>query len=343
MGIHTFMPGHVSGAPMSELLRPLRIGDVRLPNNLVLSPMAGFSDMPFRVLCRRHGAGLVCSEMVAATSVLREVPNTLLKMQTLAEETPMSIQIFGTDPEAVSQAARDVDKRCAILGFNMGCPAHQIKRQGCGAALLDHPDLAFSLVESIKSASHRPLMVKMRLGNAERLDEVAFARGLERAGADALIVHGRTAAMGYSGTSDWDAIGRVKQALGIPVIGNGDITDGPSARRALETGVDGIALGRATLGNPRIFGEIARHLETGEPTPRPDWEARLQDLRDYLAMAQAVGIEPVQMSEQAQQFTRGMPGGGELRLLFTKQRDPAVMLAAFEAHLARLTQRAAAR
>lgn len=317
---------------MADLLRPLTIGKVRLPNNLVLSPMAGFSDLPFRVLCRRHGAGLVCSEMVAATSVLREVPNTLLRMQTLEEETPMSIQLFGTDPDAVADAAKDVDKRCAILGFNMGCPAHQIKRQGCGAALLDHPDLAFDLVASIKGASPKPLIAKMRLGNGSRLDEVAFARGLERAGADAIIVHGRTAAQAYSGKSDWDAIRRIKESVGIPIIGNGDVTDGPSAKAALETGVDGIALGRATLGNPRVFNEIARYLETDERIPTR-WMDRVEDLRAYLQMAQAVGIDPTQMREQAQQFTRGVPGGANLRRLFMKDFPLDQIADRFQAHL----------
>src|ERR1051326_2455868 len=208
------------------LLRPLVIGKVRLPNNLVLSPMAGFSDLPFRVLCRRHGAGLVCSEMVAATSVLREVPNTLQRMKTLEEETPMSIQLFGTDADAVRQAAVDLDKRCAIVGFNMGCPAHQIKRQGCGAAMLDDPENALAMVRAVKDGTDKPLLVKIRLGNGRAIRYVEFAQALARAGADALIVHGRTAAQGYSGRSDWSAIGDIKRAVGVPVIGNGDITDG---------------------------------------------------------------------------------------------------------------------
>lgn len=302
---------------MADLLRPLSIGTVRLPNNLVLSPMAGFSDLPFRVLCRRHGAGLVCSEMVSATSVLREVPNTLQRMKTLEEEMPMSIQLFGTDPEAVEQAARDLDRRCAIVGFNMGCPAHQIQRQGCGAAMLDKPDLALEMVRAVKRGTSKPLLVKMRLGNRDRLDAPAFARALESAGADGIIVHGRTAAMGYSGRSDWEEIARVKQAVGIPVVGNGDVVDGPSAKRALETGVDGIALGRAALGNPRVFQEVARYLAEGERAPQPRAEDRLADFLDYLRMAEAVGVEPVQIREQAQQFTRGLRGGADLRRTFT--------------------------
>jgi nifR3 family TIM-barrel protein len=301
----------------ADLLRPLAIGGVRLPNNLVLSPMAGFSDLPFRVLCRRHGAGLVCSEMVAATSVLREVPHTMQRMRTLESEMPMSIQLFGTDPDAVRQAAADLDRRCAIVGFNMGCPAHQIQRQGCGAAMLDTPELALRMVEAVKEGTSKPLLVKMRLGNRARMDTVAFARALQDAGADGLIVHGRTAAMGYSGKSDWDEIARVKAAVSIPLVGNGDVVDGPSAQRALRSGVDGIALGRATLGNPRVFREIARFLETGDRLPPASPAERLEDFLDYLRMAEAVGVEPVQVREQAQQFTRGLRGGADLRRAFT--------------------------
>src|SRR5438552_12448526 len=210
----------------AALLRPLRIGGVRLPNNLVLSPMAGFSDLPFRVLCRRHGAGLVCSEMVSAVGVTREVPYTMVKMRTLEEEMPMSIQLFGTDEALARDAAASLDKRCAIVGFNMGCPAHQIKRQGCGAAMLDDPENALRMVEAVRAGTDRPILAKLRLGNRRLVDYVGFAKQLERAGAAGLIVHGRIAAQSYSGRADWTAIARIKESVSVPVVGNGDITDG---------------------------------------------------------------------------------------------------------------------
>ncbi|HWH09355.1 MAG TPA: tRNA-dihydrouridine synthase [Candidatus Thermoplasmatota archaeon] len=318
---------------MPDLLRPLTLGNVRLPNNLVLSPMAGFSDLPFRVLCRRHGAGLVCSEMVSANGVLREVKMTLQRMRTLEGEAPMSIQLFGTDEAQVEQAARDLDRRCAVVGFNMGCPAHQIKRAGCGAAMLDKPDLALRMVEAVKRGTDKPLLVKMRLANCRPIDVVAFARGLERAGADGLIVHGRTAAQGYSGKADWDAIGRVKQAVGIPVVGNGDVVDGPSAERALRSGVDGIALGRATLGNPRVFREVAHYLATGERLPPATGEERLHDFLAYLEMAEALGLPEHQVREQAQQFTRGLRGGPDLRREFARGIPLPEVVARFQAHV----------
>lgn len=317
-----------------DLLRPLVIGGVRLPNNLVLSPMAGFSDLPFRVLCRRHGAGLVCSEMVSAVGVTREVPETYAKMRTLAQEQPMSIQLFGTDAALVEAAAAQLDPRCDIVGFNMGCPAHQIKRQGCGAAMLDDPENALRMLEAVQRGTSKPLLVKMRLGNGALVDYVGFARRLEAAGAAGLIVHGRTAAMGYSGRSDWDAIARIKAALSIPVIGNGDITDGPSAARALASGVDGIALGRASLGNPRVFREVDHFLRTGEKLAPQTPQERLDDFVAYIRMAEDVGIDGVQVREQAQQFTRGLRGAGELRTLFTKKQTHAQLEARFRAFVA---------
>src|SRR5439155_7772631 len=139
------------------------------------------------------------SEMVAATSVLREVPNTLARMRTFSEEEPMSIQLFGTDADAVRDAAADLDKRCAVVGFNMGCPAHQIKKQGCGAAMLDDPERALRMVDAVRAGTDRPILVKVRLGNRKLVDYVGFAKRLEAAGAAGLIVHGRNAAQGYSG------------------------------------------------------------------------------------------------------------------------------------------------
>lgn len=296
----------------------MKIGGVRLPNNLVLSPMAGFSDLPFRVLCRRHGAGLVCSEMVSAVGVTREVPYTMVKMKTFEEEMPMSIQLFGTDAPLVSEAAAALDKRCAIVGFNMGCPAHQIKRQGCGAAMLDDPENALRMVDAVRAGTDKPILVKMRLGNRKLVDYVGFAKRLEAAGAEGIIVHGRIAAQGYSGRADWDAIARIKASVSVPIIGNGDITDGPSAARALESGVDGIAMGRATLGNAHLFREIAHYLSTGVALAEQTPQERLADFLDYVTMAEAVGVEPLHIREQAQQFTRGMRGSRDMRTTFTK-------------------------
>jgi tRNA-dihydrouridine synthase len=196
----------------------------------------------------------------------------------------------------------------------MGCPAPQIKRQGCGAALLDHPERCEELVRSIKSASDKPLLVKIRAGNGVKIDVVSFARRLVAAGADAFIFHARTAAQGYSGRADWGLIRELKRAVDVPIIGNGDIRSGPDAEQALTmSGADGIALGRATLGDPRIFGRIAHFLQHGvEPAP-PTPQERASDFLEYYVMAGGLGFTNTRIVQQAQRFTNGIEGGWDLR------------------------------
>lgn len=320
---------------MKDLLRPLTIGNVTLPNNLVLSPMAGFSDLPFRILCRREGAGLVCTEMVAANAVERNVRATMVRMKTVAEERPVSIQVFGTDPEEVARATKRVAADCEVVGFNMGCPAWQIQRQGCGAALLDHPEKAQELVRAVKSATSKPLLVKMRLGNGGPTDAVAFARGLERAGADGLIVHGRTARQGYSGRADWTRIKEVKDALSVPVVGNGDVVDGPSAEVALrESGVDGLALGRATLGDAHVFRRVSAWLAEGVEVPAQAPEDRVAAFVEYLRLADGLGVSHAHVVCQAQTFTKGLPGAVRVRSRMNAKKSVADLVGLFEAYLA---------
>lgn len=322
-----------------DLLRPLRIGSVTLPNNLVLSPMAGYTDLPFRALCRQHGAGLVCTEMVAAMSVEHEGSNTMRRMETSPAERPVSIQVVGNEPEAVAHAARLAGERCEVLGLNMGCPAHQVAKTGCGAALLDQPELAMQLVETIKDASPAPLLVKMRAGTSNVMDCAAFARRLEAAGADGILFHARTAAQSYRGLADWRLIREVKDAVSIPVVGNGDVTSGPAAERALkETGCDGVAIGRGSLGDPRLFARVLAHLRTGAEPPRPTPQERLEDFRAYAAMAGPANIGRAQVLAHAHAFTKGIPGGAALRATLPTAPTVAEMVARFEAHVAGLRE-----
>ncbi|MBI4392393.1 MAG: tRNA-dihydrouridine synthase family protein [Euryarchaeota archaeon] len=328
---------------MREPLHPMEIGDVRLPNNLVLSPMAGFSDLPFRVLCRRHGAGLVSSEMVAAGAVAafgggeaaareHKKKRALARMLTCAEERPTSIQLFGTDPVSLAAAAKEAERDCEILGFNMGCPAWQIKNQGCGAALLDHPEKAEDLVTAIKSASRKPLLVKLRAGNTGRIDVASLGRRLEAAGADAFILHARTAAQGYGGKADWTVVRDFKDGVGVPVLLNGDVVDGPSASRALlKSGADGIALGRGTLGDPHVFRRIAHFLATGHELPAPTAAERLLDFQEYARMALEIGLPRQHVLEQANQFTRGLRGATKMRAGWQRGATVEKVLRDFEA------------
>lgn len=323
---------------MEPLLHPLEVGGVTLPNNLVLSPMAGFSDRAFRILCRRRGAGLVCTEMVSASAVARhrfpgeETCKSVARMLTTPEERPVCIQLFGTDPEDLARAAQDAARDCDVLGLNMGCPAWQVKRAGCGAALLDRPDVAAQLVETVTHSSRRPLLVKIRAGNAHRIDVARFAQRLENAGAAGVIFHARTAGEGYSGRADWSLIRSVKQALGIPVIGNGDVTDGRSAALALrESGCDGLAIGRAALGDPGIFGRVGAYLISGaerEVDPRE----RIADLAAYIVIAGAAGLPRTQVLAQAQRFTRGLAGAARLRARLAGL-DPHAMLDEVRRHV----------
>ena len=292
----------------------LTIGNVTLDSNVILSPMAGFSDVALRVLSRRNGAGLVCTEMVNATAVNRDVARTQKLMLVLDQERPTCIQIFGSKPEEVSASCKKVEANCDIVGFNFGCPAYQIKAAGCGAALLDHPDTVEALVRTLRASTKKPLLIKMRLGNMGRADFVGVARRIEAAGADALIVHGRTAKDGYAGHADWEAIRVIKQAIRIPVIANGDVVDGPSAKKCLDvTGADGIAIGRAALGDPGVFQRINAYLKDGTVIPAPTPAQKIAMFNEYCAIANLVGIDKAQLVQQAMTFTKGIPGGARLR------------------------------
>jgi tRNA-dihydrouridine synthase B len=320
-----------------DLLRPLRLGDVVVPNNLVLSPMAGYTDQAFRALCRQRGAGLVCTEMVAANSIQHEGSATWRRMRTTDDERPVSIQIVGNEPDAVADAARIAGQKCEVLGFNLGCPARQVAKAGCGAALLDQPELAVQLVAAIQGSSPAPLLVKMRTGTSSVMDCAAFARRLEAAGADGLIVHGRTAAQGYSGRADWGLVKAVKDAVGIPVVGNGDVRTPLDAERALRaSGCDGLAIGRASLGDPRIFERVAAWLERGEALPEPTPAERLEDFRAYAAVASDAGYGMSRVVPHAHGFTKGLHGGAQLRSKLIAAASPQEAVAIFAAHVAGL-------
>jgi len=250
----------------------LTIGNVELKNNVILAPMAGVTDLPFRVLCKEQGAGLLCMEMVSAKAIYYGSKNTEELMKISPAEMPVSLQLFGSDADIMADMAKKIEEKpFAVLDINMGCPVPKVVNNGEGSALMKNPKLAEEIITKMVRAVKKPVTVKIRKGFDEaHLNAVEMAKIAEASGAAAVAVHGRTREQYYAGKADWDCIRAVKEAVKIPVIGNGDVTDALSAERLLkETGCDGVMVGRAAQGNPFIFREITEYLETGVIPPKP--------------------------------------------------------------------------
>lgn len=300
-------------------MKKLTIGNVELLNQVILAPMAGVSDIAFRLLCHEQGAGLVCSEMVSAKAILYGNKNTEELLQIHPEEGAVSLQLFGSDPDIVSEMAKRIEERpFAVLDLNMGCPVPKVVNNGEGSALMKDPLLAGRIVEKTAKAIQKPLTVKIRKGfDDDHVNAVEMAHILQESGAAAVAVHGRTREQYYSGQADWDIIAQVKAAVKIPVIGNGDITDGESALRLLKkTGCDGVMIGRGAQGNPWVFREVTAALEGREIPPRPT----RQELYDMIARhaqlaAQYKGeyITVREMRKHLAWYTTGLPHAAALR------------------------------
>ncbi len=248
------------------MLKKLKIGNVELQNNIILAPMAGLTDLSFRLICEKYNPGLVVTEMVSSKALFYNDSKTkeLLKMD--GEKRPISAQIFGSDVESMAYAAKYVSKIADIVDINMGCPAPKVVKNGDGSRLLLDLDKVYEIVKAVVDNSSVPVTVKIRKGwDNEHIVAVDAAKAIESAGASAIAIHGRTRSEYYTGVADWDIIKRVKESVNIPVIGNGDIKSPEDAKRILEeTNCDGIMIGRATLGRPWILEQIRTYLETGK-------------------------------------------------------------------------------
>lgn len=260
---------------------PWKIGDVNIPGRVILAPMAGVTDLPFRLLCKEKGADLIYTEMVSAKGIYYRSKNTEALLEVREEERPVALQLFGSDPEIVSEMAKRIeDRNFDILDINMGCPVPKVVNNGEGSALLKNIPLAEKVIRKTVEATCKPVTVKFRRGfqNGEE-QALELAKAAEAAGAAAVAVHGRTREQYYSGQADWNIIRRIKETVSIPVIGNGDIFSGKDAERMFEqTGCDAIMVGRGARGNPWIFTQIKHFLQTGEELPKPD----LRELADMI-------------------------------------------------------------
>ena len=300
-------------------MKQLKIGNVLLENSYVLGPMAGVTDLPFRLLCKEQGAGLLCMEMVSAKGIFYNNKNTESLLQIHPEEVPVSLQFFGSDPKIVSEMAKRVEERpFSILDINMGCPVPKVVRNGEGSALMKNPKLVYELVSATVKAIKKPVTVKIRKGfDDEHINAVEIAKIIEEAGVAAVAVHGRTREQYYSGKADWEIIRQVKEAVSIPVIGNGDVTSGEKAIAMREqTGCDGVMIARGAQGNPWIFSELLEYERTGRLPDRPDVEEIKQTMLRHARLqieykGDFTGIR--EMRKHVAWYTKGLHGAARLR------------------------------
>ncbi|WP_459781840.1 tRNA dihydrouridine synthase DusB [Blautia glucerasea] len=296
-----------------------KIGGVEIDNPFVLAPMAGVTDLPFRKLCKEQGAGLICTEMVSAKAISFHNKNTEALMEIDPSEHPVSLQLFGSEPELMAEVAKSIEDRpFEILDINMGCPVPKVVNNGEGSALLKDPKLIGKIIKAVSGAVQKPVTAKMRIGfEGYPVDPVEIAKIMEDSGAAAIAVHGRTRQQYYSGQADWNTIRKVKEAVRIPVIGNGDV-DSPEKAEALlkETGCDGVMIGRAVRGNPWIFRELNHYFQTGEKLQRPSAE----EIREMILRHARMQIEKKgeftgirEMRKHVAWYTAGMRHSAALR------------------------------
>lgn len=300
-------------------MKTLKIGNVTIDSPVILAPMAGVTDLPFRLLCRRKGAGLLCMEMVSAKAIYYHNRNTEALLEIHPEECPVSLQLFGSEPALMGEMAKRIEERpFSILDINMGCPVPKVVNNQEGSALMKNPKLAGEIMSAVVKAVQKPVTVKIRKGFDENhINAVEIAKIAEDSGIAAIAVHGRTREQYYSGKADWDVIRQVKEAVSIPVIGNGDVTDPYSAQKMMdETGCDGVMVARAARGNPWIFRQIDEYLSKGtEPKPVEPEQIRQTILEHAALMVKYKGeyLAIREMRKHISWYTAGMKNSAAFR------------------------------
>ncbi|WP_195270673.1 tRNA dihydrouridine synthase DusB [Eubacterium sp. 1001713B170207_170306_E7] len=297
-----------------------KIGNVEIENRIFLAPMAGYTNLPFRLIARKYGAGAVFTEMISGKGLYYKDKKTAELMLTCDQEAPAGIQLFGSEPEILSEVVEKYINPTdfAFLDFNAGCPAPKIVKNGEGSALMKNPKRLGELVRAIKKVSSKPVIIKTRIGwDAQSINVREVAEVIEDAGADAHTIHGRTREAFYSGTADWKIIGQVKENSKIPVILNGDINSGEKAAQAFEmTGCDALMIGRASVGNPFIFREINHRLSTGETLPIPSPEERIQTAIEHVEWVSLMNRPEAAIKEMRKHlaaYTKGLKNATNLR------------------------------
>ena len=307
-------------------LKKLKIGNVELENNIILAPMAGITDLPFRVICKKFGPALVCTEMVSSKAIFYNDSNTKRLMKIEKKERPVSVQIFGSDEESMEVATKYVNKIADIIDINMGCPAPKVVKNGDGSKLLLDLEKAEKIIQTVVKNAKVPVTLKFRKGwDNEHIVACELAKIAEKNGISAITIHGRTRSEFYSGKADWEIIKKVKESVNIPVIANGDIVDEESALNAFkETNADGIMIGRAAVGNPWIFRNIIYFLQTGEKLNAVNAKEKLDIIKEHLNLeieekGELVAIR--EMRKHISAYTKNLKDSSKFRVEMNKIED----------------------